>query len=118
MTVRDPPPVRRQRTTLFHLSTDPQADTPMATTRAILLAVGLPLLAVVTGLWVYRDARRRGREELAPWLGLGIAGLFLAGSVPGLVALALSADAATQGFPTAIRVIPGVAALAAYARFR
>ena len=90
----------------------------MATTTTLLLAVGLPALAAGLGYWVYRDARRRGREELAPWLGLVVAGLFLAGSVPGLVALAVADDAAAQGFPTAIRVVPGVVALAVYLRFR
>jgi len=84
----------------------------------LLLVAAFPLLAVVLGVWVYRDARARGRGELAPWLGLVVGGLFVTGSVPGLVALAVSPDAALQGFPTAIRIIPGVVALVAYLYFR
>lgn len=83
-----------------------------------LLTVLFPLLAVAAGVGVYIDARRRGREEVAPLLGVAVGGLFLAGSVPGLVALAVADDAATQGFPTALRVVPGVVALAVYLRFR
>lgn len=85
--------------------------------RLLLVAV-FPLLAVVLGVWVYRDAKARGRGELAPWLGLVVGGLFVTGSVPGLVALAVSSDAAVQGFPTAIRVVPGVVALVVYLYFR
>lgn len=84
----------------------------------LLLALGFPLFAVVAGALVYRDARRRGRGELAPWIGVVVGGLLLAGSVPGLVALAVSAEAASQGFPTALRVLPGVVALVVYLRFR
>ena len=85
----------------------------------LLLAVGFPLLAVAVGVWVYLDARRRGRGELAPWIGLVVGGLFVTGSVPSLVAYAVSADAAAaQGFPTAVRVVPGVVALAVYLYFR
>ena len=85
----------------------------------VLLAVLLPVLAVAVGVWVYLDARGRGRGELAPWIGLVVGGLFVTGSVPGLVALAVSADAAAaQGFPTAIRVVPGLIALAVYLHFR
>lgn len=87
-------------------------------TGRLVLAVLFPVFAVAVGVWVYRDARARGRGEVAPLVGAVIGLLFLAGSVPGLVALAVSADAATQGFPTALRVIPGVAALAVYLRFR
>ena len=85
----------------------------------VLLAVLLPLVAVAVGVLVYLDARRRGRGELAPWIGLVVGGLFVTGSVPGLVALAVSADAAAaQGFPTALRIVPGLVALAAYLYFR
>ncbi len=90
----------------------------MASIATILLSVGLPVVAIGAGLWVYRDATNRGRGELAPWIGAVIAGLFLAGSVPGLVALAIAEETAIQGFPTALRVIPGLAALLVYARFR
>jgi len=85
----------------------------------VLLAVLFPLLAVAIGVWVYLDARKRGRGELAPWIGLVVGGLFVTGSVPGLVALAVSGDAAVvQGFPTALRIVPGFVALAVYLYFR
>lgn len=84
----------------------------------LLIAILLPFVAVALGIWVYWDARTRGRGELAPWLGLVVGGLFVTGSVPGLVALAFSADAATQGFPTALRIVPGAVALAAYLFYR
>ena len=84
----------------------------------LLLVLLLALLAVVLGVWVYRDARARGRGELAPWLGLVVGGLFVTGSVPGLVALAVSGAPAAQGFPTALRIVPGLVALAAYLYFR
>lgn len=85
----------------------------------VLLAVLVPLLAVGVGVWVYLDAKGRGRGELAPWIGLVIGGLFVTGSVPGLVALAVSGEAAAvQGFPTALRIVPGLVALAVYLYFR
>lgn len=84
-----------------------------------LLALLFPLAAIAVGVWVYLDARKRGQDELAPWFGLVVGGLFVTGSVPGLVALAVSADAvAAQGFPTALRIVPGLVALAAYLYFR
>lgn len=83
-----------------------------------LLLVVVPLMAVVLGAWVYRDARRRGHDEYAPWAGLVVGGLFVTGSVPGLVALAVAPDAAVEGFPTAIRIVPGLVALAGYLHFR
>lgn len=84
----------------------------------LIVAVTLPIAAVAIGVWVYLDARRRGRGELAPWIGLVVGGLFVTGSVPGLVALAVSPEAATQGFPTALRIVPGLVALAVYLYFR
>lgn len=95
----------------------PALQTSLPAARLVLV-VCLPVLAVVTGVLVYRDARRRGRRELAPYLGAVVGGLFLAGAVPALVALAVAPDAAVQGFPTAVRVLPGVLALAVYLRFR
>ena len=85
----------------------------------LLLVAAFPLVAIAVGVWVYLDARRRGRGELAPWIGLVVGGLFVTGSVPGLVALAVSGDAAAvQGFPTALRIVPGLVALGAYLYFR
>lgn len=85
----------------------------------LLLVLALPVFAVLLGLWVYRDAQARGRGELAPWIGLVVGGLFVTGSVPGLVALAVSGEAAAaQGFPTALRLVPGAVALVVYLSFR
>lgn len=39
---------------------------------------------VLVGRWIYRDARKRGNEWAWQW-GVGIAFLFLAGLVPGLL---------------------------------
>lgn len=77
-----------------------------------------PVLAVAVGAWVYHDARNRGHADWAPWVALAIGGLFLTGSVPGLVALAVTAEPVAQGFPTALRLIPGLVALGAYGAFR
>jgi hypothetical protein len=79
-----------------------------------LLAVLFPLAGVALGVWVYRDASARGHRELAPFAAVVVGGVVLTGSVPGLVALAVAEDVATQGFPTALRVVPGLAALAVY----
>ncbi|MFB6105009.1 MAG: hypothetical protein ABEJ57_08040 [Halobacteriaceae archaeon] len=77
--------------------------------------VVFPLLAVAVGVAVYLDATTRGRDRVVAALaGTAIGGVFLAGSVPSLVALAVTDAPATQGFPTALRVIPGFAALAVY----
>lgn len=84
---------------------------------ALVVLVG-PVLALAVGAWVYRDARRRGHGDWAPWIALAIGGLFLSGSVPGLVALAVTAEPVAQGFPTALRLVPGLVALAAYGAFR
>mgnify|MGYP000563178072 CR=1 FL=1 len=74
-----------------------------------------PVLAVVAGVGVFLDARDRGRDTgIAALVGAAIGGLFLAGTVPSLVALAITDAPATQGFPTAIRVVPGFAALGIY----
>lgn len=79
----------------------------------------LPILALLAGYLVYRDSVRIGREnDVAALLGFIITGLFLAGSVPGLVALALAQDEATQGFPTSLRIVPGFVALLVYLYFR
>lgn len=82
------------------------------------VTLAFPALAVVVGAAVYRDARARGHGEVAPWTGFVVGGLFLAGSLPGLVALAVADEAAVQGFPTSLRLLPGVAALLLYLRFR
>lgn len=83
----------------------------------MLPAIVFPLVAVAVGVWSYRDAADRG-IELAPLVGVVLGGLFLAGSVPGLVALAIASETALQGFPTAIRIVPGFVALAGYLAFR
>lgn len=55
-----------------------------------LLVVLLILLLVfgLVGRWVYRDAKRRGSEWAWQW-GVGIALLFLAGLVPGLLGVVI-----------------------------
>jgi hypothetical protein len=53
------------------------------------LLILLLVLVVAFGLvgrWVYRDARSRGSEWAWQW-GVGIAVLFLAGLVPGLLGI-------------------------------
>lgn len=89
-----------------------------AGTLRIALTVLFPIAALVTGIWVYRDAKRHGWDDLAPYIGFGIGTVLLAGSVPGLVALAVASDPASQGFPTALRIVPGLATLAIYLSFR
>lgn len=84
---------------------------------ALIVLLG-PVLAVAVGAWIYRDARKRGHADWAPWVALAIGGLFLTGSVPGLVALAVTAEPVAQGFPTALRLVPGLVALSAYGAFR
>lgn len=76
-----------------------------------------PVFAVATGVYVYVDASRRG-FELAPLAGVFVGGFLLAGSAPGLVALAISEEVVVQGFPTALRVIPGLVALVGYLALR
>lgn len=83
------------------------------------VALSLPLVALLAGFAVYRDANSRGTDRnVAALLGFVIGGLFLAGSLPGLVALAVAEDRVVQGFPTSIRILPGVAALLVYLYFR
>ncbi|AEN07706.1 hypothetical protein [Halorubrum lacusprofundi] len=92
---------------------------PLAISRNALISLLLPILALVAGYLVYRDSIQKGRENgVAGLFGFIIAGLFLAGSVPGLVALALAQDQAAQGFPTSIRIVPGCVALLVYLYFR
>ena len=83
----------------------------------VLPTLVFPVLAIVAGVYVYVDASRRG-FELAPLAGVIVGGFLLAGSVPGLVALAIAEDAVVQGFPTAVRVIPGLVALVGYLALR
>lgn len=86
---------------------------------SLVVSILLPVLSLLAGLLVYRDSLRSGRDSyLAALLGFIIAGLFLAGSVPGLVALAFTQEAAVQGFPTSVRVLPGVLAVIVYLYFR
>lgn len=86
---------------------------------SVLLSVLLPVLALLAGVLVYRDSVSTGRgRDVAALFGFTIAGLLLAGSVPGLVALALTQDVAMQGFPTSIRILPGSLALLVYLYFR
>ncbi len=80
--------------------------------------VGVIVVSICLGVWVYRDGTRRGHDELAPFAGCVIGGLFLAGVVPSLVALTVSADPVGQGFPTALRIVPGFVALVTYLYFR
>lgn len=91
----------------------------LSATVRIVVSVVLPILALFAGFLVYWDSVRMGRETgVAALIAFIIAGLFLAGSVPGLVALALTQDVAVQGFPTSIRIIPGGTALVVYLYFR
>lgn len=85
---------------------------------SILLAAAVPVGAVVVGLWIYLDARDRVSAELAPYVALVVGGLFLAGSLPAVVALVVAEDPVVQGFPTALRIIPGLVALGVYLAVR
>lgn len=80
----------------------------------VALTVATIVLALAVAGWVYRDARNRQEADVAAFVAVAIGGLLLAGSLPGLVALAVADDAAVQGFPTALRVIPGLVALGVY----
>lgn len=82
-------------------------------------AVLLPMFAIVTGAAIFLDARSRDRDRsVAAMAAFIIAGLLLAGSVPSLVALAVADGQAAQGFPTALRIVPGLVAIAVYLFFR
>lgn len=80
----------------------------------IALTVGFAIVAIGIGTWVYLDGRRRYDDDVAALIAVAVAGLLLAGSLPGLVALAVADDAAVQGFPTALRIVPGVVAIGVY----
>lgn len=80
----------------------------------VTLTVGAVVLAGALGAWVYVDARSRYGADLAALAAVAIGGLLIAGSLPGLVALAVADDAAVQGFPTALRIVPGLVALGVY----
>ncbi|MFB6187915.1 MAG: hypothetical protein ABEI06_05415 [Halobacteriaceae archaeon] len=84
----------------------------------LLPIIVFPFIAVLTGIWVYRDLKNRGRDDLAPFIGIAIGGVFLAGAIPGLFALAIAQQVTTQGFPTALRIIPGATIFGAYLFFR
>lgn len=78
-------------------------------------AVIWPVVSIVVGVLVYVDATRRGRDRpVAAMAAVILGGLLLAGSVPALVALAVSDAETAQGFPTAIRILPGLTAIAVY----
>jgi hypothetical protein len=82
-------------------------------------AVILPIFSIVAGLLVFLDARRQNRDRpLAAMAAFIVTGLLLAGSVPALVALAVADGQAAQGFPTALRIVPGLLAIAVYLFFR
>lgn len=84
-----------------------------------LVSIAFPVVALVAGGLVYWDAVNRGTDRsISALLAFVVAGLFLAGSVPGLVALAISSEQAVQGFPTALRIVPGFVASAVYLYFR
>lgn len=81
--------------------------------------LAVPVVAVVVGVLVFRDAIGRGVDrDVAALFGFVVGGLFLAGSLPGLVALAVASETAIQGFPTSLRLVPGVVATVVYVAFR
>lgn len=82
-------------------------------------AVLLPMFAIVAGAAIFLDARRQNRDRsVAAMAAFIVAGLLLAGTVPSLVALAVADADAAQGFPTALRIVPGLVAIAVYLVFR
>lgn len=86
---------------------------------AWLPAVLLPMFAIVAGVVVFLDARRQNRDRsVAAMAAFIVSGLLLAGSIPSLVALAVADGQAAQGFPTALRIVPGLVAIAVYLFFR
>lgn len=86
----------------------------VAISDGVALTAAAVVLALAIGGWIYRDARDRHDADVAALVAVAIGGLLLAGSLPGLVALAVADDAAVQGFPTALRVVPGLVALGVY----
>jgi 4-amino-4-deoxy-L-arabinose transferase-like glycosyltransferase len=64
-----------------------QFGVPGAAELLILLLI-LFLVFGLVGRWIYRDAKRRGSEWAWQW-GVGIALLFLAGLVPGLLGVVI-----------------------------
>ena len=87
---------------------------PLALDPGLALTVAVPLLALLLGAWVYVDARERLDPDLAPFVAIAVGGLLLAGSLPGLVALLVADDPAVQGFPTALRIVPGLVAVGVF----
>lgn len=87
---------------------------PIAVDVGLALTVALPIAALLLGAWIFLDARERVSEELAPLIAIAVAGLLLAGSLPGVVALLVAQNPAVQGFPTALRIVPGLVALGVY----
>ena len=86
----------------------------LALDAGLAVTVAVPVAALLVGIWVYVDARERVDEELAPLLAVAVGGLLLAGSLPGVVALLVAEDPAVQGFPTALRIVPGLVAVGVY----
>lgn len=89
-------------------------DAVLAVDAGLALAVVVPVASLLLGVWVYVDARERLDEELAPFVAVAVGGLLLAGSLPGVVAFLVAEDPAVQGFPTALRVVPGLVAVGVY----
>lgn len=54
----------------------------------LIIFLVLLLFLILPAVWVYRDASRRGVPYAPAW-ALGVAALFMAGFVPGLLALAV-----------------------------
>lgn len=86
----------------------------VALSGGVALTAAAVVLALAINAWIYRDARGRHDADMAALVAVAIGGLLLAGSLPGLVALAVADDTAVQGFPTALRVVPGLVALGVY----
>ena len=92
----------------------PHTRVVLAVDAGIALTMAVPVIALLVGAWVYVDARGRVDEELAPLLAIAVGGLLLAGSLPGVIALLVADDPVVQGFPTALRVVPGLVAIGVY----
>jgi|GEM_PF-691483 len=91
-----------------------QAYPLLAVDGGLALTLAAVVASLVIGGWVYVDASERFGEDPALLLAAAVGGLLLAGSFPGLVALAVADDPVVQGFPTALRIVPGLAAVAVY----